>query len=371
MTRIANFSAGPAAMPVEALLEAQRSLLDFAGTGMSVMEQSHRDKPYEAVHEEALALVKRLLGLGADHEVLFLQGGASQQFAMVPLSFLGPGKRGDYIVTGAWGEKALDEASLVAKLAGGEVRDVSPGPRERGYVDLPDTGEVGDCAGAAYVHLTTNETIHGVQWGASAASPIPSVAAPLVCDVSSDFLGREMDFSRVAFAYAGAQKNVGPSGVTVVVVAREMLARARTDLPKIFTYAEHAKAGSMLNTPPTFAIYLVREVLAQLERTGGVPAQAARNREKAAAVYAAIDRASGFYRAPVAGEARSLMNVVFRLPTEALEKELVAASKAAGLVGLKGHRSVGGIRVSLYNAVTLEWVATLTDFMDEFARTKG
>jgi phosphoserine aminotransferase len=369
MSRVINFNAGPAALPLPALERAQRELVDFAGSGMSVMEHSHRGKEYEAVHDEAIALFRELLGISADHHVLFLQGGASQQFAMVPMNLLPSGRSADYVVTGAWGEKALAEAKVVAQGAGASIRvAATTGTGEgkaKSYRRVPGPGEVSVDPKAAYLHVTSNETIDGVEFFA-----FPETGAvPLVCDMSSDFLWRKIDVSRFGLLYAGAQKNVGPSGIAVVVARKDLIASGRNDLPKIFQYRTHAENNSLYNTPPTFGVYLVRNVLAWLKEQGGLAWMEARNRDKAARLYAAIDQSPDFFRCPVEKGSRSVMNVVFRLPSEPLEERFVAEAKRQGMVGLKGHRSVGGIRVSLYNAVPPEWVDTLVSFMKEFART--
>jgi phosphoserine aminotransferase len=361
-----NFNAGPAALPLPALERARDELLDFAGTAMSVMEHSHRSKEYEALHEEAMALLRELLAIPESYDVLFLQGGASMQFALVPMSFLPPGGSADHVVTGAWSEKAHAEAAAWAALVGGRVR-IAASTKEGSFrrVARPEETVLDD--DASYVHFASNETIHGVQY-----LELPRFGrAPLVCDMSSDLLWRKIDVSPFSLIYGGAQKNIGPSGVTVVVARRAFLDRGRQDLPKILQYRVHAEAKSLLNTPPTFAIYLVRNVLAWLKDSGGLEAMERRNRKKAAQVYAAIDANAGFYRCPVEADSRSVMNAVFRLPSEALEKAFVDEAKRNGMVGLKGHRSVGGVRVSLYNAVELEWVEALASFMKEFAKRHG
>jgi phosphoserine aminotransferase len=363
MPRIMNFSPGPAALPLAALERARDELLDFAGSGMSVMEQSHRGKVYEAVHEEALALVRRLLAVPESHDILFLQGGASMQFALVPMSFLPPGGSADHIVTGAWSAKAQAEAAAWGGVVGAKAR-VAASTREGGYRRVASPGEADLDAGAAYVHFASNETIHGVQY-----LDLPRFgAAAQVCDMSSDFLSRKIAVAQFALIYAGAQKNIGPSGVTVVVVERDFMRRGRKDLPGILQYAAHAEARSLLNTPPTFGIYLLRNVALWLEELGGLDVVERRNRGKADALYAAIDARPDFYRCPVERASRSLMNPVFRLPSEALENEFVDAAKKQGMVGLRGHRSVGGIRVSLYNAVEPAWATALVEFMADFSR---
>lgn len=375
MARVSNFSAGPAALPLSALERAQAELLDFAGSGMSVMEHSHRGKEYEAVHREAGALLRELYALPDTHDVLFLQGGASQQFAQIPLNFLTPGSSADYVLTGVWGEKAFGEAKLVAAMAGAKVRvaaDTAVGEGgAKTWVRVPRTSEIKADPNAAYFHVTSNETIHGVEFGLDPATPIPASGAPLVCDMSSDFLWRKLDLAPFSLVYAGAQKNLGPSGVVVVVAHKEFLARGRKDIPKIFQYRVHAENESLYNTPPTFSIYLVRNVLAWAKDAGGLDVIERWNREKAALVYGAIERHAGFYRCPVEPGSRSVMNVVFRLPSEALEERFVSEAKQAGMVGLKGHRSVGGIRASLYNAIPVEAARTLASFMGDFAAKNG
>ena len=361
--RAINFSAGPAGLPLPALERAREELLDYRGSGMSIMEQSHRGKDYEAVHQEAKALLTELLGVPDTHRILFLQGGARQHFAQVPMNFLPPGASADYILTDTWSEGALEEARfygnprVAASTAGADGR----------YTRVPRQEELQLDPAAAYVHLTSNNTLFGSQF-----QEFPDVGSvPLVADMSSDFLWRPTDVSRFALIYAGAQKNVGPSGVVIVLAHQDFLARGRTDIPKIFRYGVHAEHDSLFNTPPTFAIYLCRNVLAWAKEVGGLAQLERWNREKAALLYGALDRMQGFYRSPVERESRSAMNVVFRLPTEALEEAFVAAAKREGMVGLKGHRSTGGIRASLYNAVTVGDVRTLVAFMDTFARAHG
>jgi phosphoserine aminotransferase len=373
MSRKMNFNAGPAALPLPALERARDELLDFANSGMSVMEHSHRGKEYEAVHDEAIALLRELLSVPATHEILFVQGGASQLFAQLPMNLVQKGQTADYVVTGAWGEKAVAEAKLATAMLGGGVRVAcSTGTgegKEKSYVRAPRPDEVKADPSAAYVHVTSNETIHGVQFEVTPSRPFPAVAgAPLVADMSSDFLWRPFDVSRFGIVYAGAQKNIGPSGVVVVIVAKELVERGRKDIPKIFQLRTPAENKSLYNTPPTFGIYMIRNVLAWLKTLGGLPAIEARNRAKAARLYGAIDANGAFYRCPVEKESRSVMNVVFRLPTEQDEERFVAEAKKKGMVGLKGHRSVGGIRVSTYNAVEPSWVEALVDFMGEFAK---
>jgi len=361
--RAINFNAGPAGLPLPALERARDELLDFQGSGMSIMEHSHRGKEYEAVHDEAIALLTRLLGIADSHQVLFLQGGASHQFAMVPMNFLPKDGSADYILTGVWSEKALDEAKLVGTP---RVAATTLGPDKR-YIRIPRQAELELDPKAAYVHITSNNTIFGTQWHAW-----PQVGAtPLVADMSSDFLWRPTDVSRFAMIYAGAQKNLGPSGVTVVLLRKDFMTRGRKDIPKILRYTTFAENNSLYNTPPTLAIYLMRNVLAWIDQQGGLVAMERRNNEKAELLYSALDRMSGFYRAPVEKAARSTMNIVFRLPSEELDDRFVAEAKKQRMVGLKGHRSAGGIRVSAYNAVSPQDIRTLVSFMESFAKANG
>ncbi|WP_141592034.1 3-phosphoserine/phosphohydroxythreonine transaminase [Myxococcus sp. AB056] len=361
--RVINFNAGPAGLPLPALERARDELIDFQGSGMSVMEHSHRGREYEGVHDEAISLLTRLLGIPDTHQVLFLTGGASQQFAQVPMNFLRPGASADYLMTGVWSEKAFDEA----KYYGTPRVAVSTAQPDKRYTRVPRQDELRLESNAAYVHLTSNNTIFGTQW-----HTFPDVGnVPLVADMSSDFLWKGFDVSRFGLIYAGAQKNLGPSGVTLVVADKAFIARGRTDIPKIFRYTTHAENNSLYNTPPTLAIYLVRNVLAWIQSVGGLAQLEQWNREKAALLYGAVDRHPEFYRAPVERESRSVMNAVFQLPTEALEAAFVADAKQQGMVGLKGHRTAGGIRVSMYNAVSVENVRTLAAFMDHFVKTRG
>jgi len=374
MSRKINFNAGPAALPLPALERARDELLDFAGSGMSVMEHSHRGKEYEAVHDEAIALVRELLGVPASYEVLLLQGGATSLFAEIPMNLLDKGKTAQYLITGAWGEKALGEAKIVSAMfdAGVAVQNIGTGEgKEKKYTRVPAPAEVKVDPGAAYLHITSNETIHGVEFNVDKSRAFPGTGSvPLVADMSSDFLWRSFDINKFGLVYAGAQKNIGPSGVVVVVVSKELLEKGRKDIPKIFQFRTHADNKSLYNTPPTFGVYMVRNVLSWLKGQGGLAKIEEINRKKAARIYGVIDANAGFFRSPVEKESRSVMNVVFRLPAEDLEAEFIAEARKRGMVGLKGHRSVGGIRVSMYNAAPYEWVDTLAGFMEEFARVK-
>ncbi len=362
MSRVINFNAGPAALPLPALERARDEMLDFKGSGMSIMEHSHRGKEYEAVHNEAISLLRGLLGVPDDYHVLFMQGGAHQQFAMVPMNLLPAGKSADYVITGGWAEKAYEEAARI-----GKVREAANTKHDGTFTRIPTQSELKIDPDAAYVHITTNNTLFGTQWAET-----PDVGkVPLVGDMSSDFLWKKFDVSKYTLIYAGAQKNIGPSGVVVVLVKKSAVDGGGKNLPMIFRYDTHAKNNSLYNTPPTFGIYMIRNVLAWQKDVGGLDQIEKWNREKGAVLYGAIDAASGFYRAPVEKDSRSYMNVVFRLPTEALEEQFVSEAKKAGMVGLKGHRSVGGVRVSMYNAVTVESVKTLGSFMGEFAKKNG
>lgn len=359
MPRAHNFNAGPAGLPLPALERAQRELLDFEGTGMSVMEHSHRGKAYEAVHNEAIALTRELLTVPDDYHVLFLQGGAALQFAMVPMNLLPAGKSADYILTGGWSEKAYQEAQRV-----GTVRVAATTERDKRYTRIPQQGELKLDPGAAYVHMTTNNTLFGTQWHS-----VPDVGhVPLVADMSSDIMWRRTDVSKFALIYAGAQKNIGPSGVVMVIVRKDLVSGGRKDIPTILRYGTHADNNSLYNTAPTFAIYLIRNVLAYTKEIGGLDEVERRNRKKAELLYATIDANPSFFRAPVEKESRSVMNVVFRLPTEELEKRFVAEAAKQKMIGLAGHRSTGGIRASIYNAVPHESVECLVHFMNEFAK---
>ena len=360
--RVFNFGAGPAVLPEPVLEEAQRHLLALPGAGMSVLEVSHRSAAMDAIIESAVADIRALAGLPDDYHVLFLQGGATQQFAMVPLNLLPPGGSADYVLTGVWATKAYEEAELL-----GSVRVAGSTAGER-FARIPDNAELDLSDAAAYLHVTSNNTICGTRW-----RELPDGGGvPLVVDASSDIFSRPLAFDRLGLLYAGAQKNLGPAGVTLVIVRDELVRRTplRRAVPTMLRYATYADQGSRPNTPPVFAIYVVGLVAKWLLANGGLEAMARRNERKAAAVYAAIDR-GGFYRGTAAPGSRSLMNVTFRLPDAALEQRFLAAAQAAGLAGLKGHRSVGGIRASLYNALPEAAARALAAFMTEFERTHG
>ena len=361
MSRTWNFYAGPATLPPPALERAKADIPDWEKTGMSVMETSHRSPEYDAVHEEAIALLTELLGLDEDHQVLFLQGGASLQFAMVPMNFIPAGGSADYVNTGAWSQKAINEANIVAtcRVAGSSEED--------DFTRIPKQAELDLDPDATYVHITSNNTIKGTQYHV-----FPDTGnVPLVADMSSDILWRPFDANSFHLIYAGAQKNIGPSGVTVAILRKSWLDQANENLPTMLRYATHSAKNSLYNTPPTFAIYMVRNVLAWVKEQGGLTAMEKTNRAKGDLLYGVMAGNPDFYRCPVAEDSRSYMNVVFRLPSENLEAKFVAESKAAGMVGLKGHRSVGGCRASIYNAMPLEGVQVLASFMEEFAKNNG
>ena len=358
--RIFNFSAGPAVLPVPVLERAREEMLSLPGVGMSVMEISHRSKPFQAIIDGAEAGLKGLLGIPEGYRVLFLQGGASLQFSMVPMNFLAEGASADYVLTGSWGKKAVKEAKRVGATS------VAADMADSGYNRVPAQDELRLDPAAAYVHVTSNETIEGVEWQTE-----PEVGGvPLVCDASSDICSRPVDVSKYALIYAGAQKNLGPSGVTVVIVREEFLAQGREGLATMLDYRTHAENGSLYNTPNTWGIYILNLVCEWVKGQGGLEGMYQKNVEKAQKIYDAID-ATDFYRGHAVREARSLMNVTFRLPSEELEKKFAAEATAAGLDGLKGHRSVGGIRASIYNAFPPEGCDALAQFMREFERTNG
>lgn len=360
MSRDYNFSAGPAALPEEVLRQAQAELLEWNGARASVMEISHRGKEFVALAEESERDLRELLAIPANYKVLFLQGGATQHFAQIPLNFARREQNADYVLTGDWSEKAATEAKPLARVR------IAATSATTNYDRVPPRASWDLDPAAAYVHVTPNETIRGVEF-----HDVPDVGAvPLIGDVSSTILSRPLDVSKYALLYAGAQKNIGPSGLVVMIVREDLLERCPQDLPRIYNYAEHAAQGSLLNTPNTWGWYLAGLVFKWVKRQGGVAAMAARNRAKAELLYGYID-GSGFYRNPVEKAARSWMNVPFTLPREELDAVFLKESEAAGLLALKGHRAVGGMRASIYNAMPLEGVQALVGFMREFARRNG
>jgi len=359
-TRVFNFSAGPAVLPLEALEQVQRDLLSLPGVGMSILEISHRSKPFEDILAGCEADLRTLGGIPGNYQVLFLQGGASLQFSMVPMNLLTAQSSADYIVTGAWSQKAVKEAKRV-----GDVKIAATTEGEN-FTRIPKQSELKLDPGAAYVHYTTNNTIFGTEF-----HYVPDTGrVPLVADASSDILSRPIDVPKYGLIYAGAQKNLAPAGVTIVIVRDDLLKRTPASLPTMLQYGVHAENKSMYNTPPVFAIYVMRLVLAWLLKQGGLAEIDRRNARKADKLYAAIDRTE-FYRGHATKDSRSRMNVTFRLPSEELEKKFAKEATSAGLDGLKGHRSVGGIRASIYNAFPEEGVDSLVQFMSEFERRNG
>ena len=358
--RVFNFAAGPATLPVEVLEQAREELTDWQHSGASVMEVSHRGAAFMAVAREAEAALRRLLAVPDNYQVLFVQGGATGQFAAIPMNLARADSTVDYINTGAWSKKALGEAQRYAARV-----NVAADEAASRYTTVPEPGALRFSPGAAYLHYTPNETIGGVEF-----PYVPESAAPLVADMSSTLLSRPIEVARFGLIYAGAQKNLGPAGLTVVIVREDLTGHARPGTPSTWDYKAVAAEGSLLNTPPTFAWYVAGLVLKWLEQQGGLAAIGARNRAKAQLLYAAID-ASGFYANPVAVHCRSWMNVPFMLADARLDADFIAAARAAGLINLEGHRSVGGMRASLYNAMPLEGVQALVACMREFERRHG
>ncbi len=358
MSRVFNFSAGPAALPDTVLERIRNDIPDWANSGMSVMEVSHRSKPFVAVAEKAEADLRSLLGISSDYSVLFLQGGATLQFAMTALNLAGPGDTADYIQTGSWSKKALKEAAIHCKV------NVAASSEDSSHCHIPPRADWNTTKNAAYLHYTPNETIGGVEFHS-----VPDVGdVPLVADMSSTILSRPIDVEKFGLIYAGAQKNIGPAGITVVIIRNDLLERTRPGIPTLLTYKAFAESGSMTNTPPTFAWYVAGLVFEYLIGRGGLSAVAKVNERKASKLYAAIDN-SPFYSNPVAVDARSWMNVPFVLADSSLDGEFLAKAEALGLTNLKGHRSVGGMRASIYNAVSEEAVDALIAFMDDFAKS--
>ncbi len=361
--RVINFSPGPAVLPVPVLERAREELLNFRGSGMSVLEMSHRSKEFEAILAHAQAGLKTQLGVPDSHAILFLQGGASLQFAMVPMNLSQAGKPVDVLHTGAWTKKAIEE---LEKLAPYRLAGSTEGEKFR---RLPRREEIRFDPNASYVHLCSNNTIFGTQWRG-----FPDTGAvPLVADMSSDIASRAIDVSKFGLIFAGAQKNIGPAGVTVVIIRKDLAERAGATVPTILRYKTHLENNSLYNTPPTFAIYVVGLVMDWIEAEGGLKAIEQRNEQKAAALYGAIDASGGFYHGPVEPADRSRMNVIFRIKSgdETLEKQFVKDAAAAGMTELKGHRSVGGLRASIYNALPVDGVQALIDFMKVFQRKNG
>lgn len=359
--RIFNFSAGPAILPVEVLKKAQNELLSLNGIGMSVMEISHRSEHFEPILEGAIKGIRELLGVPDNYQILFLQGGASMQFSMIPINFLDKNESADYIVTGAWGEKAVKEAKRRGKI------NVIFSTADAGFKSVPTQDEFTFSENAEYVHYTSNETIEGVEF----KYDLDGKGLPVVCDASSNILSKPIDIEKYALIYAGAQKNIGPSGVTLVIIRDDLIERVPENQHSMLDYRAIAENNSMLNTPNTWGIYIINLVCEHIKEHGGLAVMERKNTEKAKILYDAIDRSDGFYRGHADYSARSTMNVTFRLPSEELEKRFTTEATEQGLDGLKGHRSVGGIRASIYNAFPKEGVETLVEFMRDFAAENG
>jgi len=374
--RVFNFNAGPAALPLPVLERVREELLDWRGSGMSVMEMSHRSPEFESINAAAEQKLRSLLGISEDYAVIFLQGGGSMQFTMVPMNLCLPGKPVDVLHTGAWTAKAIGE------LKKGVLHNIAASTEAEKFARLPRYDEIKFSSDASYVHICTNNTIEGTQWTAPPETGPESRNVPLVADMSSDIASRPIDVSKYGLIFAGAQKNLGPSGVTVVIIRRDLAERADKNLPTLLQYRTHIKEKSLYHTPPTFAVYVVGLVLEWIESLGGIPAIEKRNDAKAKLLYDTIETSGGFYRCPVEKSSRSKMNVVFRVAggvsrsaaaqdSESVEKQFAKEAASAGLVGTPGHRSVGGMRISLYNAVTFEAVEALTGFMREFHHARG
>ncbi len=356
MARIFNFNPGPATLPLPVLEKAQAEFLDYAGSGMSVVEISHRSKEFKQIVADTKALVHEVLELPDNFRVIFCGGGASMQFAMIPMNFLAEGSA-DYIDTGSWSSKAIKEA----KIQGREHR-VAGSSKDKNYNYIPGQDEIDLNPDARFVHITTNNTIFGTQY-----QRLPDTGkAPLICDMSSDILSRKIDFSNIGLIYAGAQKNMGPAGVTTIMIREDMLEQIPDGLPSMLNYKTFVDKDSAFNTPPCFPMYMVKLILEWIKDSGGLAAIEEMNEEKGRRLYGVLDKYPGFYKGATAKDSRSLMNATLRLPTEELEKTFIGEAAKIGLGGLKGHRSVGGIRVSMYNAMTIEGIKKLVEFMEDF-----
>ena len=362
MKKVYNFNAGPSVLPKPVLQQAQAELLDYQGLGMSIMEMSHRSAPFDALMKEVETNLRQLMGIPQNYKTLFLQGGASLQFSMVPMNLLPSHGSADYIVNGTWGKKAIKEA---AKIGGTRVAASTEGTN---FDRLPAPQDMNFDPNASYVHFTSNETIHGIQW---TTEPATLTGIPVICDMSSDILSRPLDVSKYGLIYAGAQKNAGPSGVTLIIIRDDLLERVPANLATMLDYRVQAENNSLYNTPPSFSIYLLSLVLQWLVGLGGLDEIARLNGEKAQLLYQAIDNSGGFYSGHAQPDDRSLMNVTFRLESTELEALFAKMALEKGMVGLKGHRSVGGLRASIYNACPKESIEALVEFMAEFQRDQG
>lgn len=361
MTRAFNFNAGPAAIPLEVLQQAQEQFVDYQGAGMSIMEMSHRSSFYEQVNDEAQSLMRELFGIPDNYQVLLLQGGASTQFAMVPMNLLRAGKPGVYVQTGAWADKAIKEAKVIGETV------IAASTASDSFMRVPSLDEIVVPDNASYLHLTSNETIGGTQF-----QQFPDTGeVPLIADMSSDILSRPVDVGKFGLIYAGAQKNLGPSGVTVAIIREDLAADSPKTIPAMLRYDTHAKSKSLYNTPPSFSVFMVGLVLKWIKGKGGVAELEQLNRDKTKLIYDTIDHSGGFYNGCAHQDSRSVMNITFRMANEELEKQFVKQSEAEGFVGLKGHRDVGGLRASTYNAVPLESCQALAQFMRDFQQRNG
>jgi len=361
MSRKLNFYAGPSTLPIEVLEELKNNIADYHGEGYSIVEASHRGKVYDQLHNETVDLLKELMGIPEGYSVLFLGGGATLQFSMVPMNMLSAGKTADYVNSGAWGGKAVKDAKKVGKV------NVLFDGKDSNYSSLPSASEVEPSADSAYVHITSNETIGGLQW-----KEWPSTGdTPLVADMSSDILSRPVPVEKFAVIYAGAQKNLGPAGATIVIIRDDVWKNAPSDLTAYLSYKTHAEKNSLYNTPPVFSIWGINLVLKWIKKHGGAEAMAERAAKKSQLLYNAIEESDGFYRCPVDPHNRSTMNVVFRLPSEELEAKFIKEAEARGMLGLKGHRDIGGCRASIYNSVPPKDVEALVEFMKSFAKQQA
>ncbi|MFC1905295.1 3-phosphoserine/phosphohydroxythreonine transaminase [Chloroflexota bacterium] len=357
--RNANFNAGPAALPLDVLKIVQEELLDYQSSGISILESSHRAKEFETINDQAIALVRELLGLGTDYQVLFLGGGASTQFALIPINFIGDGQMAAYVDTGEFASKALKECQIVAKA------HVAFSSKEERYRRMPKMSEIKYPDNVAYLHVCSNNTIEGTQF-----QEFPNTGkVPLVADMSSDIASRRLDFKKFSLIYAGAQKNLGPAGVTLLVIRDDFLVNGKKGLPTMFSYKTHVDNKSLYNTPPAFGVYIMKLVLEWIKSKGGLAGMEKINEAKKDLLYSAIDAAPDFYKGTAEKTSRSWMNVTMRLPTEELENKFITDARKEGLLGLQGHRSVGGIRFSLYNAVSLEDVQKAVDFLAKFRKS--
>jgi len=364
--RIYNFSAGPAVLPEEVLLEAQKDLFALPGVGMSIMEISHRSKTYDAIHAEAKANIKKLLDISDDYAILFLQGGASLQFSMVPLNLMPPKNKADYISTGSWSKKAIKEAKRVGTVNIAATTEEGEGDKKF-FKRIPKQNELKLDPDAAYVHFTSNNTIFGTQWYKE-----PEVGnVPLVCDASSDILHKKIDVKKYGLIYGGAQKNMGPAGVTLVIIRKDLVERSQDSLHTMLNYKIHVENDSLYNTPTTFGIYIIMLVTRWLSKLGGLDTMYEINKHKAELLYKCIDESGGYYKGHAEKDSRSLMNLTFNLATPEMEKKLIDEATKAGFSGLKGHRSVGGLRASIYNAFPTKGVEDLVTFMKDFQMKNG